>query len=220
MKEHPVLFSAPMVRAILEGRKTQTRRIMNPQPQRNVNGWDWGWPLPKKHTTPGSFVYWKEGCAPGTATTHFYCPYGSPIDRLWVRETFFNSRGDDSMPTHYRADENLDDFQLTWKPSIFMPRWASRITLEILDVRVERLQDISNDDARAEGIESEHAWDGQPGFGYDMGMWYKDYSHKGDVKIQSPIDSYHTLWDAINGKKYPWSSNPWTWVIEFKRVVS
>ena len=152
MKERPILFSAPMVRAILDGRKTMTRRI-----------------LTERHGE--------------------YCPYGHPGDFLWVRETFYNSRMDNSMPTHYRADNQDEDFQLIWNPSIFMPRWASRILLEITAVRVERLQKISEDDARAEGVSPE------------------------------TVGPFSELWDSINRKPgRTWADNPFVWVIEFKRI--
>lgn len=174
MKEHPILFSGSMVRAILAGRKTMTRRVVNPQPE------------------DGTDCPYYVGVANDRKAR--VCPYGSKGTRLWVRETFFNSRGDDSMPTHYRADENDEDFQLKWKPSIFMPRWASRITLEIESVRIERLHDISEDEAKAEGTEDS-----------EIGIAHRT--------------CFHILWDSINKKRgFGWSENPWVWVIQFHRL--
>ena len=153
MKERPILFSAPMVMAILAGTKTQTRRVIKPQPSVAQN-----------------------------------CPYGTPGDHLWVKETFWT--GGDAV--NYRADGEMPEYMRDvsrWKPSIFMPRKLSRITLEILDVRVERVQDISEEDAKDEG--------GLYGAG-------------------SYRDGFAVLWDSINGKKHPWESNPWCWVLTFK----
>ena len=130
------------------------------------------------------------------------CPYGVPGDRLWVRETFYsNGMCKNTMSCHYRATYNglftPDTVPWKWTPSIFMPRWASRITLEITGVRVERVQDISEEDARAEGIPDE----------YRAGhrIYYRP--------------RFKTLWDSINAKRgFGWDSNPWVWVVEFKRV--
>jgi hypothetical protein len=229
----PILFSAPMIRALLDGRKTQTRRIMKPQPQRNVDGWDWGWPIPGKGVTPGTKTLWRDDNNPGSATAHFYSPYGRPGDLLWVRESFvrgFNC--DDSgflitedkdgnelpLKTWYRADENkhlqwadedghLED-RVPWKPSIHMPRTASRITLEITDVRIERPQYISPEDAEAEGINRiTHGRNG-------------DYFHfqRTDTHPQNWIhaeDAYRELWQLINGAG-SWSADPWIWALTFK----
>ena len=137
-KERPILCSAPDVMAILDGRKTQTRRIMKPQPNRT-------WP---DEVTP----HWSVGgnrTLPG-ASNPLRCPYGVPGDRLWVREAWRLPDGAPKGWVDYRADDTRDGFK--WKPSIHMPRWASRITLEVTDVRVERLQDISEADAMAEGV--------------------------------------------------------------------
>lgn len=198
MKERPILFSGPMVRAILEGRKTQTRRVVKPQPTDDGHGPKW---------------YSGFDNVPGTIETNFpmpiHCPYGQPGDRLWVRETWaqhpeFTHRS--SGGCLYRADRGGDyqgaaqgDF--CWRPSIHMPRWASRITLEITGARVERLQDISEEDAKAEGIQ----W-GMPCGYLDTGT--SDCSSKCKFK---------SLWESINGPG-SWDANPWVWVIEFKKL--
>lgn len=200
MKERPILFSGPMVRAILKGRKTQTRRVVKPQPK--FKDFEDGRML--------AFVD-KWGYCPVERNLHL-CPYGSTGDRLWVRETWHGS-GNKKLalnPEHpmdslsYRADWHGVDTGLIWKPSIHMPRWASRITLEVKGVRVERLQDISEDDAKAEGV-----------------------TPKGDTYIAANVakDSPHrmefwTLWQSINAKRgFGWDTNPWVWVIEFQPIT-
>lgn len=180
MKEKPILFSSPMVKAILDGSKTQTRRVIKPQPI-------WiGDP---------SVQFKTQDCNPKGIIK---CPYGQPGDRLWVREKF-------SYPTGYSyvggiwywADGQPDKGDwIKPKPSIHMPRWASRITLEVVSVRVERLQDISESDSRAEGVR---------------------YSEE---EIRPYTCAFVDLWDSINAKLgYGWDVNPWVWVVEFKRVI-
>jgi hypothetical protein len=207
MKERPIIFSGPMVRAILDGRKTQTRRPIKPQPD-NGNGIGW-------YKTDGGhahdFHYTDEEGDP--TDSEIFCPYGGPGDRLWVRETwtslmFPSNYKDSKVPKHfihYRAD----DFHVgeKWKPSIHMPRWASRITLETTDVRVERVQEISKVAARAEGIHS-----------YLMSPEFQGIpSHLPG----GTIGAFRHLWDSTNGKKpgMDWASNPWVWVIEFKEAT-
>lgn len=196
MIEHPILFSAPMVRAILEGRKTQTRRIVKNLSWELV-GDDDGSPDYGFVRRNGKEEVWPEGA----------CPHGRPGDQLWVRETFgipdapYEERRKDLVS--YRADESLELAELNryfWRPSIFMPRWASRITLEITGVRVERVQDITARDAEAEG--AERADHGEH-LNHDGACW---------------VEAYERLWDQINAKRAPWSSNPWVWVVQFKRV--
>lgn len=220
MKERPILFSAPMVRALLDDSKTQTRRIAKASTDgdgcecRDTDGW----PM-------------RDCSIDGIGEVRTASPYGQPGDRLWVRETFMDLLGTgierrtgDPGRYAYRADTPLGsygdaarkDYGLKWKPSIFMPRTASRITLEVTGVRVERLQDISTQDAKAEGIESQgnefsgHAWrcytDNAPG-----GVWFPEGEHT------APIRSYRSLWESINGAD-SWITNPWVWAIEFKRV--
>lgn len=191
-----MLFNAMMVRAILEDRKTQTRRICKIDP---LDGFD------------------NPNCAENLAL----CPYGVAGDRLWVREAW--ARESDLIaydkggnPIFYRADHPTGLFHdsmepMHWRPSIHMPRWASRITLEITKVRVERLQDISEEDAIAEGV----------GHNFVMNGGWPDYQHidkSGHCTLtqDSAKMSYATLWDSINGKG-AWDANPWVWVIEFKR---
>jgi hypothetical protein len=167
-------MSTEMVKAILDGRKTQTRRTRGLE-------------------VVNRSLDFAIKCQ---------CPYGRPGDRLWVRESFYVQpdiyRPDKPSPIHYKADEDtgcLEDY--VFKPSIFMPRWASRITLEITRIRAERVQDISEEDCIAEGIK-------------DSGLGVVDL-----------LLSYAVLWDSINAKRgYSWESNPWVWVIEFKRLES
>ena len=187
MRERPILFSAPMVRAILDGRKTVTRRIVK---ARDLEWMDVHQGLRE----------------PDNAER---CPYGQPGgDCLYVRETWAAPHAYDHLPPrlipqdariHYAATE--DRGGLLWRPSIHMPRWASRITLEITSVRVELLQQIDIADAQAEGVS-------------DTGAFILD----GEGNEQGgPIAEYAVLWDQINGDG-SWESNPWVWVIEFKRV--
>jgi hypothetical protein len=194
MKERPILFSAPMIRAILEGRKTMTRRVVKRVTEGSPYPEIWV-PLPgttNKHTPP--------------------CPYGQPGDRLWVRETWAwdvqaqASLRDEDGPFAYAADPFAVQRRLCprWRPSIHMPRWASRITLEITGVRVERLQDISEQDAMAEGIRP-------------FGDGWGHHVHDGLHYMHRAADSFASLWESINGAG-SWDTNPWVWVVEFKRI--
>ncbi|MDY3694589.1 MAG: hypothetical protein SO066_07965 [Proteus mirabilis] len=204
MKERGIIFNAEMVRAILDGRKTQTRRVMKVQPVLNGDRWEVYSASVEKGNKSIPVTPW------GSIENN--CPFGKVGDRLWVRETFGNRVVRDALGgtgefITYRASEpdavyctcaSGDDIPMKWKPSIHMPRWASRITLEITDVRVERLNDISNDDAKSEGC-----WYGRGGGTPD--------------KALTPSDQFPTLWEEIYGDG-SWSSNPWVWVIEFKRI--
>lgn len=192
MKERPILFSGPMVRAILEGRKTQTRRVVKPNRSAPTAS--------HVSCTPASDgSYWVE---PGGWVA---CPYGKPGDRLWVRETILRigDRSDPICASIYAADGSMTPADAwPWKadrlPSIHCPRGLSRITLEVISVRVERLQAISNEDAKAEGVRE---YDGdEPG----------DYR-----------GGFRDLWQSINGKRpgCSWDDNPWVWAIEFKVVT-
>lgn len=201
MKERPILFSAPMVRAILAGQKTQTRRMVKPIGgddgfvlQDCGSGW---WPY---RSDDGESAITRDG----NETPHS-CPYGQPGDRLWVREAWRHIEGgvmydaaggaiDAFEPeTVYRADNEKRPGP--WKPSIHMPRWASRITLEVTGVRVERLCDISEADATAEGTpNSLHLSGGR--------FANENFCH---------------LWETINGEG-SWSANPWVWVVKFARI--
>lgn len=228
MKERPILFSGEMVRAILDGRKTVTRRVVKAKH------------LPFIENILGGFLDGKWNQRP--------MPYGQPGDRLWVREAFVleSNCGDfvdneppfkDGRPVkreshhpedgsplwlqpHYRATDPTpelvnedcpfercanDGCCQHWKPSIHMPRWASRITLEVTGVRVERVQDITEEQMWAEGIERSKASPTQ------ASTIYSDYAH--------PRRAFQLLWDEINeGRGFGWDKNPWVWVIEFKRL--
>jgi len=224
MKERPILFSGPMVRAILAGTKTQTRRVV-----KDCGLWE---------TQPGL-----TDLRPITAD----CPYGQPGDRLWVRETFcietsqdvgyYPPPHNDGRPLrevedphgewgtwwerpHYKATDPAPELaypddegepKVKWSPSIHMPRWASRLTLEITGVRVERLQDISDADALSEGVERLINEDG-----------FIDYHHQWGkvIKAMDAASSFRSLWDSINAARgLGWDTNPWVWVITFNMVV-
>ena len=226
MKERPILFSAPMVRALLDGSKTQTRRAVK-LPHKNPLGvwepFDWGGENGgcDKH---GNTAPAQQTIAHTRTGDIIACPYGQPGDRLWVRETW-NSSGLNWRkpirdmrkvlgPVHYSADPEHGGWMPYWgpmKPSIHMPRWASRITLEITRVRVERLQDISEADAMAEGIERQ-----EDGLGWKRGPISGDHPNTA-TRTAFPRLAYHSLWESINGPD-SWATNPWVWAIEFKRI--
>lgn len=203
MRERPILFSAPMVRAILAGTKTQTRRIYKN----------------RKHPDFGCDI---AGCELSREKQHVIdraCPYGQPGDRLWVRETFnlmaVRVNGEEFNPENYRATRTLPDPVLGWRPSIHMPRWASRILLEITAVRVERLNDISEADAMAEGI---NCYQFRPDDGFPLCDGYTHESDDGKCVLhESAVAAYIRLWEQINGPG-SWAANPWVWVVEFKRT--
>lgn len=198
MKESPILFNGAMVRAILDGKKTQTRRVMKPQPEYREND-----------SVPGKFGTFFHGWNldhPAFAVTDLmkHCPYGELKGRrpnrkivgcLWVRETFnsdwgehtiYKANGGSAIEAGYKSEPK-------WKPSIHMPRWASRINLEITDIRVEQVQDISLDDSKSEGVIRE--------------------------PLGSMIESFEFLWNSINEKRgFGWGKNPWVWVVSFKRL--
>ena len=203
MKERPILFSGPMVQAILNGAKTQTRRVIKPQPlalRDGLRGW-------KSCAGGGYEVVWNALQMSGSQAIGEFCPYGKPGDQLWVRETWrvngnehdYAAAGPDKV--FYRADEDWNG-DAGWRPSIFMPRWASRITLEVTGVRVECIREISEADMIAEGI---------------------DYLLK-QRGVQQPNTVYRRiefvgLWDKINTVRgYGWGSNPYVWAVEFRVV--
>lgn len=214
MRERGIIFNSEMVKAILDGRKTQTRRIVAVQPESNQFGM-----LRITDSTKRSDIgkcHWAESNATGTHTRSklFSCPFGQPGDRLWVRETwsadFANYYPNDRVWYAADDDRRLDievvdgvrgifspesdvHVPFRWRPSIHMPRWASRITLEITGVRVERLQNMSGEDAQSEGF----AYEG---------------SH-----VLGDIDEFSRVWTSIYGEE-SWQANPWVWVVEFKRV--
>lgn len=196
MKQTPILFSTPMVQAILEGRKTMTRRVINPQPD-DISDY-------------GDRIVWTPDV--------IKCPYGEVGDRIWVRETFLCYSKD---KYEYKANFPKDTFsKAKWKPSIFMPKNACRIWLDVTNIRVERLQYISEADARAEGIDD---FTGHLG----IAPTYRNYMHHPkkseaaqrawEVCADDAIHSFKTLWQSINGKE-SWDANPWVWVVEFKKI--
>ena len=207
MKERPMLFKGEMVRALLSGAKTQTRRVMKPQPAF----------APHMISVDGDVTaMWREGFGNATQKS----PYGNPGDRLWVREAFCISPIFDSCV--YRADDEAltriigpaEDSCFRWKPSIHMPRELSRITLEITDVRVERLQEISSGDAKAEGIYDRLFY---PCDGYPLSIGYTRHGPEVERALMhtTPIEPFEELWESINGEG-SWDANPWVWVISFK----
>lgn len=208
MKERPILFSAPMVRAILGSRKTVTRRVVR---------WP-SWANPEDAGQQAALVRDRALALyrDGRAIKVLRCPHGATGTRLWVREQFSYSYGtgvEDRSPCWYWADGQPDYGD--WSrpaPSIRMPRWASRITLEVTGVRVERLQEISDADAMAEGVEH-----------WVIGEGWREYGLPPDVEaagthpLRSARDSFASLWESINGPG-SWEANPFVWVIEFRRV--
>lgn len=200
-RERPILFSGPMVRAILSGQKTQTRRAvrLNDAGRAQLAGKQWH--IDDPHVT-------------------LACPYGQPGDRLWVRETWQHANHPDGpyrpgVPVHYRADYFDDPHgpdgerspggkYRAWRPSIHMPRAASRITLEITGVRVERLQDTSETDALAEGVTIEE---------------HHKHGYCSGEALPPAVRAFRELWESINGAG-TWAANPWAWVMEFRRVES
>jgi hypothetical protein len=204
VSEKPILFSGPMVKAILAGTKTQTRRVYKPKapaPYEIVDQDDSGRPWP----------FWMDD---GGDYRVVSCPYGSPRSRLWVRETWHPAaRMGTQVLVEYAADESERTVEAgqnvnvdakiardSWVPSIFMPRWASRLTLEITDVRVQRVQEISAEDAVEEGINPSEV----PGIGSDSSL----------------VRAYADLWDSINlSRGYGWASNPWVWALTFRRIA-
>lgn len=207
MKERPILFKGPLVRAILSGQKTVTRR-----------------PLKMPHG------FWETSATGELVPIPANCPYGKPGDRLWVRETWYCDhfevmRGPYLKPDDLDIREALEDGTLvygadglapyeqeqpTWKPSIHMPRWACRILLEITAVRVERLEDLDEDQAQAEGF-------GDHEFGCSRPCEPDGYPACSCGSL-SYVDSFRRLWESINGPQ-AWAANPWVWVVEFKRVM-
>jgi len=195
MITRPILFSGAMVRALLDGSKTQTRRALKVRCQEIGERDD------------GSLWPWSEN--PDTAADHWHaCPYGQPGDRLWVRETFCDL---DDGEFEYRADGECDPNVVPrWTPSIHMPRAASRILLEIVSVRVERLQDISAADAKAEGVRPDEVRQISC-----FGLGQKD---RDTLRKEAAVRPYTALWESINGTG-SWQANPWVRVVEFKQVA-
>ena len=209
MKERPIIFLGEMVRAILDGRKTQTRRVVKKLPPLS-EGFEWSfdktiddlWEVGALNNSTGE----------GSLFDYIKCPYGIPGDRLWVRETWsqidnrefggdqhveYKADTGNPYPGEWPEDEAKGNPEAPkWKPSIFMPRWASRIMLEVTDIRVEMVQDISEEDAKREGVLEMGT--------VDRGGYYSGFAD---------------LWDAINAKRgYGWDVNPFVWVVGFKVV--
>jgi hypothetical protein len=235
MKQHPILFKPEMVRAILDGRKTQTRRVCKiqpPEPYYRLNTLlDTTQKANKKNI--GKYFWDYEYCEP----EYFRCPYGEKGSILWVRETtciapkrFANP--DDSCVKDYDGDlryvsykadghgeSAMRDYGLKWTPSIHVPKWAVRLWLKVKDIRVERLQDISEEDALAEGIrlmEPYSTMSGQAFYGVKQGGY--------DVYAPNAYTSFFRLWDSINGKPrkdgtdISWKANPMVFVTEFEKT--
>ena len=211
MAERPILFSSPMIRALLDGRKTQTRRVVKLFDGNHADkagcfrrGYD---------EEPGE---WMQYAAAG-AWVPVRVPYAVG-DTLWVRETW---AGDEDCGCVYRADHPTADLKRgdldegeqqirRWNPSIFMPRWASRLTLLVTDVRVQRVQEISEEDARAEGLVR---WTDPP----RVPDVHYGIAHA-DVWEMDPRKTFARLWDSINAKRAPWASNPWVFAITFEKI--
>ena len=224
MRELPIIMGADSVRAILDGRKTQTRRVVNKKAldrfKLSPSGELFG---SFNESNPEWVIY----------PTVDDAPYRVG-DRLWVKETWgVGCRPDpnsgwvdgieykadesylddiESLPLRVIDDQDLDKYQRAgWNSPMFMPRWASRITLEITDIRVERVQDISEKDAKAEGISRDTA--------YECNGWVPSYNDPDSGGYADYIAAYRTLWDSLNAKRgYSWESNPWVWVISFKQI--
>jgi hypothetical protein len=215
MKERPILFSAPMVRAILEGRKTQTRRVIKPQPFMR--------PWQSANGEVDDACFWRYGEDREDWPSATTCPYGAPGERLWVRETFCipdQVVSETGAHVVYRAD--VPDLReersvvrlakkngtpvIAWQPSIYMPREFSRITLEVTGVRVERLHEISETDCEAEGID-----------GALCAQFTTRAPSRASV-LPAAVHAYFGLWESINDPG-SWSANPWVWVVEFKRAA-
>lgn len=214
-KMRPVLMNAFSINAILKSRKRQTRRVIRPQPGMFFTTFS-------KLEIFKSVLHaiYKDGAM-------VRCPYGNVGDRLWVRETWAAERGYNNLAPRdiegqYASIENVDlwwradhasDRRLDakpgkWRPSIFMPRWASRITLEITDIRIERVQDISEADAIVEGVSDARM--------FLPGEFEVEPAQK-KTGLSLPVWRFMHLWNSINGKRgYDWPSNPWVWIIEFK----
>jgi hypothetical protein len=227
-KEHPILFSTPMIQALLEGRKSMTRRIIKPQPEY----YEIEDKKMVRYETKKSYMQIQID----NLADEFLgipCPYGKIGDVLWVRETFTIMEPEHcaSMSERfvYKADMKHPDseemrqeyiksgYPYQWKPSIFMPRAACRILLEITDIKVERLQDINFQDALNEGVHRESDASGQGWFDNYQFLDSKFNQHNVDTHamFKDPVRSFKTLWQSINGEE-SWDKNPWVWAIAFQ----
>lgn len=204
VRERPIIMSGPSVRAIMGRAKTQTRRVVKPQPLwchylapcwgKSPDGYAFG--------TPG---VWTEAGPdyPDGPDDERRCPYGAPGDRLWVREAFFDFGTQDARIKYRADDEEIYNINRRWQSPIFMPRLASRLTLELTTVRIERLQDIGRYDAEEEGFRQ--SWESvYIAMGGDAG-----YSQR----------NFRKHWDSLNASRcHGWDTNPWVWALSFRRV--
>jgi hypothetical protein len=239
--DKPILFSGPMVRAILEDRKTMTRRVIKPQPDdlsaRSIHiegGWYWRKRIPPRYQV-GDRLWVREnwgyhggGCDNLSGQWEYYWDVSYHADGAKRRIEFQTQEEQDAArlsqnikhkPSCYIPDGQTicDCIERWWErkksiPSIYMPRWASRITLEVTGVKVEQLQEITDDDAIAEGVEQV----GEQKYGDIWKNIYKSYDPA--ITCCSATAAFETLWDSINGDTYPWAFNPWVWVYTFKRI--
>ena len=225
MRERPINLKAHEVLAILDGRKTQLRRVVKPQPSKDHLFQ--GWVLDSTCGQDVGKAAWAVGDGPLMQdVVHVRCPFGQVGDRLWGRETWMDLLGDDNRNQYsYRADapsvsfgSEARDYGLKWRPPINMPRSASRILLEVVSVRAERLQDISEEDAFSEGIEriEEHSWSakGAAPLGTFRGM---DEWSDTEPFWTDATDAYRSLWEIEHGLD-SWNAIPWVWVVEFRRI--
>lgn len=249
MKEIPILFSTPMVQAILEGRKSQTRRLFkcNRLPAEDIasvhpDGAGKGW-----IAWAGRAVSAEETRIAYPGEQGFDCPYGKPGDVLWVRETWgVGSRPDpfqgsvegiefkadgkyidgiESLPLHFYDDLGFGNYDKSgWRSSIHMPKAISRIWLQVTDIHVERLQDISEEDAKAEGVQPNCTGVENCPSQYcqrmgcqSTGEYYHYLRDLDDFPAFSAKESFESLWQSINGPE-SWEANPWVWVISFKAL--
>lgn len=227
MKERPILYSGPMVLAIMKGWKTETRRVIKNQPKASpAYSFSQAFHHDEEYSRePGATFAGRKVdplrwwfCDASGPVTSYRCPYGVVGDRLWVREghRFFEA-GNGVDYIQYRADQEslvipntqeAADYVVgrfdKWRPSIFMPRWASRLLLEVKDIRVERLQEITGEGCLAEGI----IWDAD---------WKMIGPCEGDAG--GVIENFGALWDSLNAKRgFGWEANPWVWVVVFRRI--
>ncbi|MEA5670522.1 hypothetical protein VA602_04140 [Pseudomonas sp. MH2] len=219
-KERPILFSGPMVRAIVEGRKTVTRRPVKEWQQPSRQEDDTWFATAQRHQRWGFGVSGADAasCAAELVSSGV-CPYGSRGDRLWVREAWAQihvAQAPGESWVVYRECDNRTDYGGPWKPSIHMRRRDSRILLEVTDVRVERLQDISEQQALAEGVVGV---DFRPDDGFPICRGYMVGPDDGSTPLEThATKAFAGLWRSINGPE-SWDANPWVWAVEFKRVA-
>lgn len=214
-EERPIIFSGPMVKAVLEGRKTQTRRVIKPQPVNpDINSTCEYWNSEGDHAFWWSHDHGPEVQENDPIGEMFRCPHGKPCNLLWVRESFAvdyevgeGTRGEIPPAVFYRATDSVTNWaegHTPWKSPIYMPRWASRLTLEITDVRVERLQEITCFDVMTEGSPVPMREHSNPELG---------------IQCVSAKEWFQGGWDSLNAKRgHSWESNPWVWVIAFCRI--